>query len=58
MGKTKAVQAKVKTGKRNVEKLKAPQLKELHYLFLAISYVSLREGSAKRKKYEKDHLEL
>ena len=58
MGKTKAMPAKAKTGKRSFEKLKVPQLKALHYLLSAITYVSLLEGSAKRKKYQKDHLEL
>ena len=44
MVKNKDMQAKPKSVKKFVEKLKAPQLKALQYLLAANAYVSIIEG--------------
>ena len=48
---------KGKTVKKSVEKLKAPQLKALQYVLAANGYVSLIEGTARRKKNQKEDME-
>jgi hypothetical protein len=58
MVKNKVMQAKGKAVKKIVEKLKAPQLKALHYLLSAQCYVTIIEGSARRKKTQKEDMEL
>ena len=52
------MQAKSKSVKKFVEKLKAPQLKALQYLLAANAYVSIIEGSARRKKTQKEDMEM
>ena len=58
MVKSKVMQAKSKSAKKFVEKLKAPQLKALQYLLVANTYVSIIEGSARRKKTQKKDMEM
>ena len=58
MVKNKDMQAKPKSVKKFVEKLKAPKLKALQYLFAANAYVSIIEGSGRRKKTQKEDMEM
>ena len=58
MVKNKVMQAKPKSMKKLVEKLKAPQLKALQHLLSANAYVSIIEGSARRKKTQKEDMEM
>lgn len=57
MVKNKVMLVKGKTVKKSVEKLKAPQLKALQYVLAANGYVSLIEGTARRKKNQKEDME-
>ena len=58
MVKNEVMQAKPKSVKKLVEKLKAPQLKALQYLLSANAYVSIIERSARRKKTQKEDMEM
>ena len=58
MVKSKVMRAKSKSAKEFVEKLKAPQLKALQYLLAANAYVLIIEGSARRKKTQKEDMEM
>ena len=58
MVKSKVMQAKSKSVKKFVEKLKAFQLKALQYLLATNAYVSIIEGSARRKKTQKEDMEM
>ena len=57
MVKNKVMQTKGKPAKITVAKLKAPQLKALQYLLAASAYVSIIQGSARRKKTQKENME-
>ena len=57
MVKNKVMQTKGKPAKITVEKLKALQLKASQYLLPASAYVSIIEGSARRKKTQKENVE-
>ena len=58
MGKNKDMQAKARSAKVIVKKLTSPQLKSLQFLLSACAYVAIIEGAARRKKTQKDNLEL
>ena len=58
MVENKVIQAKSKSVKKLLEKLKAPQLEALQYLLAANAYVSIIEGSARRKKTQKEDMEM
>ena len=58
MVKNMDMQAKPKSMKKLVEKLKSPQLKALQHLLSANAYVSVIEGSARRKKTQKEDMEM
>lgn len=58
MVKNKVMLVRGKPVKKFVDKLKAPQLKALQYLLAANAYVSILEGSARRKKNQKEDMEL
>ena len=58
MVKNKVMQTKGKPAKITVAKLKAPQLKALQYLLAASAYVSIIQGSARRKKTQKEDMEM
>lgn len=58
MVKNKVLLVRGKPVRKSVEKLKATQLKALQYLLAAIAYISILQGSGRRKKNQKDDMEL
>lgn len=58
MVKNKVMLVRGKPKAKSVDKLKATQLKALQYLLAANAYQSIVQGAARRKKNQKDDMEL
>lgn len=58
MPKNKVMLVRGKPVKKFVERLKAPQLKALQYLLAASAYVSIIQGVTRRKKNQRDDMEM